>query len=147
MSFSSDINKFTKKVEKRGEKVFRGTVLDLFGKIIKLTPVGNPDKWKTKYKPKGYIGGRLRGNWQITLNRPADGELEVIDKTGAKTITNGAISSKKIRLSDSVFLINNVPYAQAVEDGSSGQSPHGMVKVTVAEYNRIVAANAKKVNR
>lgn len=137
MSFSSDINKFALKVESRSEKVFRGTVLGLFSSIIKRTPVDT---------------GRLRGNWQLTINKPAYGELDVADKTGAKALATGTTNSKKIKLKDSVYLTNNMPYAGVIEDGrtdSSGslQAPQGMVKVTVTEYQRIVSANAKKVNK
>jgi len=44
----------------------------------------------------------------------------------------------KAKLGDSVYLVNNLPYAQKIEGGSSKQAPVGMVKVTVAEYQKII---------
>ena len=45
MSFSSDIKKFSVNVDARGVRVFRGTAISLFKRIIKRTPVGNPENW------------------------------------------------------------------------------------------------------
>lgn len=51
MSFSSDIAKFNKKTEEKSLKVFRAVGFEMFGRIVKRTPVDT---------------GRLRNNWQIT---------------------------------------------------------------------------------
>jgi len=128
MSFSRDIKKFGDKTKRAANNIFRGTALDLFGKIVKRTPVGNPDLWKSK-PPPGYTGGRLRGHWTATLNKPS----EAVDNGDDSQIT---ISRAKI--GDSIFIVNNLPYAGAVENGHSTQAPHGMVKITVAEFEHIV---------
>ena len=51
MSFSDDIAKFNKKTEEKSLKIFRAIGFDMFGRIVKRTPVDT---------------GRLRNNWQIT---------------------------------------------------------------------------------
>ena len=121
MSFSSDIKKFNSRFDKAATNIFRGTALGLFGKVILRTPVDT---------------GRLRGNWFASINRPSkqvDGSAEGYE---------GVVF--KAKLGDSLFLVNNLPYAKVIEDGSSAQAPHGMVKVTVAEFQRVVKANARK---
>jgi len=117
MSFSDDIKRFNEKVEKRATKLFRGTALSLFGRIITRTPVDT---------------GRLRGNWQVTLNTSPKG---ILDST--KVQDTGVMKAAK--LGDSIYIINNLPYAEVIENGSSKQAPQGMVKVTVAEFKSIVA--------
>ena len=117
MSFSSDIGKWNDKVEKAATKIFRGTALSLCGKIIVRTPVDT---------------GRLRGNWQVTLNAAPTGILD-------STKVQDAGDAKRAKLGDSVYIINNLPYAEVIENGSSKQAPQGMVKVSVAEFKNIVA--------
>jgi len=104
MSFSGDIEAFTKKTEVITLSVFKKVSFDVFGRVVRRTPVDT---------------GRLKGNWHITPN---------------------------ITLGKRVFISNNLPYAQAIEDGHSKQAPAGMVKVTVAEFLPIVN-KAVRMNR
>jgi hypothetical protein len=117
MSFSDDIRKFNEKTEKKVTKIFRGTALSLFGKIVVRTPVDT---------------GRLRGNWQVQLNSAPTGTLDT-------TKVQDPSEAKRAKLGDAIFIINNLPYAEVIEDGSSKQAPQGIVKVTVAEFKTIVA--------
>jgi len=118
MSFSSDISNFNEKTEKAATRIFRGSALSVFGRIILRTPVDT---------------GRLRGNWQVQLNKPAKGTLTT-------TKAQSPDAAKKAKLGDSVFITNNLPYAQVIENGSSKQAPSGMIKVVIAEWQRIVKA-------
>ena len=144
MSFKSDIARFNKNTEKKATLVFRGTALSLFSKVILGTPVGNKKYWKIPKAPPGYVGGILRGNWQIGINSAPDGELDVTDSQGSATVNQAFAGVVTAKLGDSIFLINNLPYAKAVEDGSSKQAPTGMVKTVVAEFKRVVKGNIKK---
>jgi len=122
MSFSSDIAKFNKKFDKAAANIFRGTALGLFGKVVLRTPVDT---------------GRLRGNWYASINSPS----KKVD--GSEEGYEGIVYRAK--LGDSIFLVNNLPYAKVIEDGThSQQAPHGMVKVTVAEFQRVVKQHLRK---
>ena len=147
MSFANDIGKFNEKVEDRAEKLLRAVSLEMFGRIVTLTPVGNTGLWKTKYPPKGYVGGRLRGNWQYTLGKPASGTLKTPDKSGKTSIAKAANKSSIFRLGGKIFITNNLPYAIPIENGHSSQAPAGMVKITVAQFKRIIKKNLAKVKR
>ncbi len=71
------------------DKVMRGVTLDLFGKIVKAPPVGNPAIWQQpESAPAGYSGGRLRANWQVSHGVPATGELSSKDASGTSTIAS-----------------------------------------------------------
>jgi hypothetical protein len=123
MSFKDQIAKFNKKAKRKATLKFRGTALSMFSHVILRTPVKS---------------GRLRGNWQSRLNKPASGTLEVNDATGSKAISEAGETVARAKLGDSIFLVNNLPYAQGIEDGNSQQAPSGMVKVTVAEFQTIM---------
>jgi len=153
VSFSDDINKFTKKVEKQSINMFKGTVLDLFGRIVKRTPVGNPDLWvynhpqlgyvdylTYKDPPEGYTGGSLRANWQLEINKPAQGTIEGVKKPSP-------MKANRLKLGDTAYITNNLPHAKPVENGWSSQRPEGMVKVTVNEFKNIAKIQTLKAKK
>ena len=118
MSFSDDIRRFNEKAEKAATKVFRGTALGLMNKIIMRTPVDT---------------GRLRGNWFSSINRPItqiDGNSEGYNQTASRA-----------KLGDSIFFVNNLPYASVIENGNKSRQPAGMIKTTIAEFRQVVEAN------
>lgn len=115
--FKDKIAKFNKKAEKAANMIFRGTALSLAGSIIRRTPVDT---------------GRLRGNWQTTINAAADGVVERTSQNGATSEAKETTSRASI--GQSIFITNNLPYAKVIENGSSKQAPQGMVKVAVAEF-------------
>lgn len=140
MSFKDDIKKFSQKGEKAATLALRGTALDLFASIMKRTPVDT---------------GRLRGNWQVELNRPATGE---VDATAQQAIAKGSSVTGRAKLIDSVYVVNNLPYAAVIERGriegnrrvgakGSLQAPFGMVRVTINDFKQIVEKNARRARR
>lgn len=144
--FDADWKKATTLILKACEKTTRGVAIDMFGTIIAITPVGNPSIWKTKYPPKKYTGGSLKGNWQCTIRAPATGTVDEKDssKSGAPTRSKANSQIAKFKVGDRMYLTNNLPYAQAIEDGHSTQRPNGMVAVTVAAFQRTVDKLAKE---
>jgi len=48
-------------------------------------------------------------------------------------------------LGDIVYLANNLPYAQRLEDGWSQQAPEGMVKLTVQRFQQIADAVIRQI--
>lgn len=99
--------------------------------------------------PKGYTGGRFRGNWQVTFETPADGETGRIDKSGTLTqALGGAVLSQFVASRDNViYFTNNVPYAVALEFGHSKQAPNGMVRITAQEFQKLFNEAAAQVNK
>ena len=144
MSFASELSNFTAKAESNTEQVFRASTISLFSRIISRTPVKS---------------GRLKGNWQIDINQPATGDVSDSDTTPINTLDGGSkrkVASGVMRanLNDSIYMVNNLPYARIIEAGrvprSSGttgstQAPAGMVAVSVAEFNREVEKQARKL--
>jgi hypothetical protein len=117
-------------------KVQKKVAIDLFARIIDKTPVGNPDLWKESSlpAPPGYVGGRARGNWQITTTSPGSKPIEAIDPDGSVTQTVGLGKLSTAKPGGSIWIFNNVRYIKRLEDGwSTKQAPAGMVAVSLAE--------------
>ena len=136
MSFASELSNFTAKAESNTEQVFRASTISLFSRIISRTPVKS---------------GRLKGNWQIDINQPATADVSDSDTTPINTLDGGSkrkVASGVMRanLNDSIYMVNNLPYARRIENGNfSDQAPAGMVGVSVAEFNREVEKQARKL--
>lgn len=86
---------------------------------------------------QGYVGGRFRSNWQLTTGVPAVGEIEDIENAG-ETLDRLLLAAGDLSAGEVAFIVNNLPYAIPLEYGHSSQAPGGMVRVTVADFQRIV---------
>lgn len=124
-SFKAQLKGFGVKALEKVDKIRRASALELFMLVIYATPVDT---------------GRLRGNWQTTLNSPASAALE---RAGSDVSLAEAMANLGA-LVDVVWFTNNLPYAERIEyDGWSGQAPEGMVRRHVSQWQKIVAAKAK----
>lgn len=109
------------------DKVRRASALELFKLVIYASPVDT---------------GRLRGNWQTTINTPAGGTKSTDDPSGSMALAEAMANLGG--LMDVVWFVNNLPYAERIEyDGYSRQAPEGMVRRHLAQWQRIVAAKAR----
>mgnify|MGYP006302567861 CR=1 FL=1 len=127
--FALDLRRFAVKTEREMQMVSRKVALDLFHRFVMGTPVDS---------------GRARGNWQCSVGSPAAGTVDREDQSGEMVMAEvtRVVSSWDIE-QVSIFLTNNVAYIEALEDGHSGQAPHGWVKITLREYPGIVEKNVR----
>ncbi|MEZ0194280.1 hypothetical protein AB9U01_09465 [Pseudomonas qingdaonensis] len=88
--------------------------------------------------PAGYVGGRFRGNWQFSIDSPATGELDRIDRSGNDTIAQLEAQVEALTIGQTAYIVNNLPYSVPLEYGHSTQAPSGMVRVTLANFQAIV---------
>lgn len=80
--------------------------------------------------------GRARGNWIVSIAARDASQKQVTDKSGDATIAEGAATISTYDNHPgfpSIFIQNNLPYIQRLEDGSSTQAPNGMLGITFAE--------------
>lgn len=144
---------FARKTAERADKLIRAVGISLFSSVIRDTPVGDPDYWKGK-APKGYVGGRLRGNWNCSLRAPNTSAIEAPKgykkpseyknfPIGQAVINQIETECNSATRKDSVWLANSLPYAQRVEYGWSKQRPDGMVRKNAARIKRIVSTQLR----
>lgn len=116
VSFKADLEKFGKLTEEKANELFRKIALDLFTSIIMTTPVDT---------------GRARGNWFTTIGSPSGA---VSERLGAGASTGEAQRVVKgAEIGETIWLANNLPYINRLENGWSKQAPPGaMVALNVA---------------
>ncbi|MEG6077561.1 hypothetical protein [Enterobacter kobei] len=92
-------------------------------------------------KPEGYVGGRFKNNWYVGFDSQPTETNDTPDASGQGSNSRGLAMLEAFRVGQvsSIYFTNNLPYAQALENGHSNQAPGGMVGLTAldaAQYFR-----------
>jgi hypothetical protein len=132
MSFGSDVSKWTAKTEAKIETAIRKIAIDVFAEVIMMSPVDE---------------GRFRGNWQVAIGSIPTGTLEIDDKEGTATLNKAQAEALGLKAGQTIFLVNNLPYAEALEYGHSQQAPGGMIRLTVQRWKPIVEAVGRELSK
>lgn len=114
--FGKRMKRHGENVEKNATVLVRKCALAVDSAVVIATPVDT---------------GRARGNWQVALNAPASGTLEVEDKSGAGAIAQGSSTIAGHKSGGSIHITNNLPYIGRLNDGWSAQAPAGFVQKAV----------------
>ncbi|KKN70976.1 hypothetical protein LCGC14_0425780 [marine sediment metagenome] len=117
--FNAELTAAEMKIKSDLKKFHQRVIAELFKRIVLRTPVDT---------------GRARGNWQIELGGPAQGTLEVVDKSGDGTILKEIAKISDIPPFSLVHISNNLSYISYLEhDKRSPQHPEGMVEISLTE--------------
>jgi hypothetical protein len=128
-TFSLGLDAFVQKTKANADTVVRQASLSVLSSVVKRSPVDT---------------GRFRGNWQTTVANPATGTLERDDKgvkgspPGPEVYSSALNALAGTKAGETVWIVNNLPYAQRLENGWSDQAPTGMVRLTVNEFEKYV---------
>lgn len=95
-------------------------------------------------KPKGYVGGHFRANWQFGTTPPTE-ELDAIDPKGDDTVDALKSAIADTGAGGVTYLVNNCKYAIPLEYGHSTQAPQGMVRLTLAEFDIFLKRAAERL--
>lgn len=136
MAFAAALAAFESSAMSKVDRATRAIALEVFRRIILKTPVRK---------------GRAINSWVCTIGAPAVAiaqgedwfqgqEVGNYDKSGRVAIQEAADTimgwdSEKV----AVYLTSNLPYIERLENGWSGKAPRGMVAITLAEVDGIVA--------
>jgi len=131
MSFGGDVENWADKAERRMKEAVRKIALSVFREVIMMSPVDT---------------GRFRGNWQVAINSIPQGTLEIDDKSGTVSMNKADAAALKLEVGQAIYLVNNLPYARALEYGHSKQAPGGMVRITVRRWKTIVDQIARSLS-
>ena len=113
---AKQIREFNMKAMAQSEAKIKKAFIGLSTDIIMDTPV---------------LSGRLRNNWMTSVNK---GSNETTEST-SNTAVNRA-SSVKFKLGDTLYLTNNLPYAERIEfTGWSKKAPSGMLRRNLIRWD------------
>ena len=165
------------------EEAVRRTGIKILGRLVDMSPVGQPEIWQVNQtasayntavrehnaalrddpanltkagrlrrglrvndamdikKPEGDVGGRFKNNWYVGLDSQPTATNDTPDASGQGSNSRGLAVLEVFRVGqvNSIYFTNNLPYAQALENGHSNQAPGGMVGLTAldaAQYFR-----------
>ena len=117
-AFSADLTKFLEHFGGNMDKTVRHAVVLASQGVVMNTPVDT---------------GRLRGNWQFGRELPPQGELTLLDTSGAAAIARIAGHVTSLKAGGECWVVNNLPYSGRIEYGRSRvKAPRGMVRITLA---------------
>lgn len=130
--FGDQVAAWSDKTKAKLTLAVRKIALDAFREVIMMSPVDT---------------GRFRGNWQCAIGQIPDGTVELDDKEGTATISKMQAEAMGVEAGQVIYLVNNLPYARALEYGHSQQAPGGMIRITVQRWRPIVEAVARELNK
>lgn len=114
MAWSRPLSGFARQVERDLSDRVREIALDAFGMIIRLSPVDT---------------GAFRGNNRMSIGSPD--ESYDLSATGTENERQAKAVMQALRVPfTTVYIQNNLPYADSLERGSSTQAPQGVYAVT-----------------
>jgi len=126
--FGAQLQAIADKTGERLEDVDRAFKLQLFNMVVRNTRVADPLSWKRP--DPTYLGGTMRGNWQVTTGAPAQTFIEGRRNTAA--VMPGS-ESAKIQPFSETWLTNNTPYVRVWEEEDA------MVGRAIADARRQLA--------
>ena len=135
--FALQVSEFAKLAERNANLIVRKVAIDIFARVVMRTPVDS---------------GRARGNWQINVGAAPSGAIARTDKQEKGSPPGPALASAALaavatfEAGPDIYIVNNLPYINRLEyEGYSTQAPAGMVRVTVAEYQGLIAKAVEEV--
>lgn len=132
-AFEADLEKFADMLEADFGQVVRKVVFDLHKTVTDISPVDT---------------GRFRASWGISPFAIPDESGEPPSETGAENSVPVTNNRKRINVDPRQvytiwYIYNNLPYAQPLEDGHSGQAPNGILDLALATVEAEIDAAAE----
>lgn len=123
-NLGDQLKAFAEKTKADMETVVRKTAFSLGESMVVMSPVRS---------------GRFRGNWQYgadTINTSTGG---ADDKSGRTALNRIQAGIRGWKPGQTIWITNSLVYGPRLEAGWSKQSPSGMVRVSVANYQQYIA--------
>lgn len=108
---------FSLQIKADAEKKIKEIGMDLIQGVVMTTPVDT---------------GAARSNWIASKTPIKTYDANASDKSGQGAINRTFVFfAQNIKLGSLIYIQNNLPYIERLENGYSKQAPHGMVSTTM----------------
>ncbi|GAA0478505.1 HK97 gp10 family phage protein [Tatumella punctata] len=118
-----DPSAFTGIVEEKVGLKIRAIAIQILNVVVETSPVDT---------------GRFRNNNMVSLDAPDFSETEEVDPSGGIALQRGIGVISKAANYGIIYIQNNLPYAEALENGHSKQAPTG---IYANAFNGVAQAN------
>ena len=122
---TDEVNNVIVQLEEFTSELITKIVLDVHANLLETTPVDT---------------GWARANWVPAIDEPFAENSEAIDPEPSDVQSQAATQQAGVNLifsyqleNGEVFITNNVPYIQRLNDGSSDQEPEGFVQRAITK--------------
>ena len=132
MSFASDLRRFANLTSQKMETVVKASLVRIGTSIVVKSPVDT---------------GRFKSNWLASYGTADTTVSMSVDPSGQASINRLKISVQGLTFREHFYFTNSLPYAKGLEYGDSMQAPSGMVRISVAAWENILADEIRKVAR
>lgn len=136
-TFAARMRRRGRQVEEGVNRVVRTTALIADQNLVLSTPVDT---------------GRARSNWQVSIGSPIESEREpfapgelgsTAGPNAQAAIAQGEQVINRRQPEETIFITNNLPYIQRLNDGYSAQAPVGFVQTAVQRAVEYVRTRAR----
>lgn len=132
MSFASDLRRFANLTSQKMETVVKSSLVRIGTSIVVKSPVDE---------------GRFINNW-LAAYGTADTTVSMsVDPSGQSSINRLRMSVNGLNFREYFYFTNSLPYAVPLEYGYSDKAPAGMVRISVAAWENILADEIRKIAR
>ncbi len=127
--FNAPLEKFAKLIDVNLATVVRVITGDLWGMITQRTPVDT---------------GRARASWQVSEGKPSMAAPSPGTYGPPSAVSAGF---ENISGTQPVYIVSNLDYIEALENGWSKQAPVGMVAISIAEVEARIEILTEKIEK
>ena len=124
--YKKQIADVKKGIDDLGDRLLAQTSLAVLGQVVMATPVDT---------------GRARSNWHLDVDKPVRTTTE---DTTSQNLEEGRAASETVKGDDTVYISNNLPYIERLNDGHSKQAPANFVESAAIIARRKIAEIAKR---
>lgn len=118
--FDIQVAKFAKKLNLAVVTLQRMVALKVFTKLVQGNPVDT---------------GRARASWTVNVNRP-NRAVKPPKPSGTVAYPEPPFPEVQVKLGETIWISNSLPYIFSLEQGHSGQAPNGWIRVSVEEVRQ-----------
>ena len=131
-TFADQLKAFHLKTEGLSDRVVRTAILEVFARVVVRSPVDT---------------GRFRSAWTVSADYLVVREPAVAEgtTTGSPIPPPDPPALVERCIGRRFYIVNNISYGPALEDGGSKQAPSGMVGLTALQWPSIVRAAVRAV--
>lgn len=130
MSLASDLRRFAQRSNQKMEAVIKSSLVRVGTSIVVKSPVDT---------------GRFKNNWLSAYGTVDTSVTQSVDPSGSESIGRLKLEAQGIKIGEVFYFTNSLPYAARLEyEGWSEQAKAGMVRVSVAAWESIVADEVSK---
>ena len=123
-SLEEQLRQFAEKTDQKLRTVTRKAALEMAQDMIHRSPMDT---------------GRFRGAWVYGAGTAIPTEApDTPDKTGDVSVARVVAGLESFVCGQTIWIVNNLPYATRLEYGWSQQAPSGFVRIAVANFVQIV---------